>query len=333
MPEPDRTVMCACGMHTQTGGGTRRNTSNAPGEQMEQAISVALSPILGAVDEEGLTPAEERRRQDAVRRTSRARFASLATPSRHGVRPISRLPRGRHIILGCAVLPRGASALSVWVSLTRVCHSMLLLLHQVAAARATMAARRDARARNSVSLTGGPRAALATPPTATGTEADGGVDSSPAATTAAFGRRSAAAAAAAVPMHPSGASTERSHRAGAAAERRRDAGQQQGQGTMSARAGRRAAAAPVGGGPGLMAVRATCMADRTEKPRNLSHSRCCSSRLTLHAINPTYLSCCAVCGTRPCDHHRGLRRQQRYGLSLATSCVRLQCVRHFLSWH
>ena len=223
----------------------------------------------------------------------------------------------------------------VGVGLTRVCHSMLLLLlHQVAAARATMAARRDARARNSVTLAGGPRAALATPPTSTGTEADGGVDSPPAATTAAFGRRSAAAAAAAaVPMHPSGASTERSHRAAAAAERRRDAGQQQGQVSMSARAGRRAAAAPVGGGPGLMAVRATCMADRTEKPRNLSHSRCCSSRLTLHAINPTYLSCCAVCGTRPCDHHRGLRRQQRYGLSLATSCVRLQCVRRFLSWH
>ena len=221
----------------------------------------------------------------------------------------------------------------VGVGLTRVCHSMLLLLlHQVAAARATMAARRDARARNSVTLAGGPRAALATPPTSTGTEADGGVDSPPAATTAAFGRRSAAAAAAAVPMHPSGASTERSHRAAAAAERRRDAGQQQGQVTMSARAGRRAAAAPVGGGPGLMAVRATCMADRTEKTRNLSHNRCCSPPLTLHSIN-TNLFCCAVCGTRPCDNHRGLRRQQRYGLSPATSCVRLQCVRRFLSWH
>ena len=112
---------------------------------------------------------------------------------------------------------------------------------QVAATRATMAARREARARSSAALSGAP--------TRITTTGSGGLATGSSA--AAFGRRSAS-------LHGSGARTERAHRRRAMVDE--DANDQlhpqpppHRHMSPSARAGRRAAAAPVGGSPGLMA--------------------------------------------------------------------------------
>lgn len=42
--------------HLMAGAATRQRNSNAPGEQMEQTLSVKLSPEPGAVEEDGITP-------------------------------------------------------------------------------------------------------------------------------------------------------------------------------------------------------------------------------------------------------------------------------------
>ena len=125
----------------------------------------------------GVDAAEVRRRNEAVRRTSRERFSSLATPSRHGA----------------------------------------------AAATATMSARRHARARSGAVLAG----------------------TTPAA---AFGRRSGVTGGLGAVGEAAEAVSE-----SWTARAPRPPGSNRQAGSQSARAGRRAAAAPVGGGPGLMA--------------------------------------------------------------------------------
>ena len=42
--------------HLMAGAATRQRNSNAPGEQMEQTLSVKLSPEPGAVEDDGITP-------------------------------------------------------------------------------------------------------------------------------------------------------------------------------------------------------------------------------------------------------------------------------------
>lgn len=42
--------------HLMAGVGARVHSSNAPGEQMEQVLSVQLSPVTGVVEEDGVTP-------------------------------------------------------------------------------------------------------------------------------------------------------------------------------------------------------------------------------------------------------------------------------------
>eukprot|EP01043_Picozoa_sp_COSAG02_P069278 COSAG02_NODE_11807_length_1650_cov_2.281875_2_plen_190_part_00 len=163
-------------------------------------------------------------------------------PGAHHGRGLRRWPR--HRVMGCVL---GLEELRIlldsltFIALTCVCFGkgMSDIMHtcalQVAATRATMAARREARAKNSAALSG----ATAVPMIA-------GLPQPPAA---AFGRRSASS------QHASGASTERWHRRNAVDgdedDRHQQPRQQMG---ASARAGRRAAAAPVGGSPGLMAV-------------------------------------------------------------------------------
>ena len=175
----------------------RRNQSAAPGEQMEQALSVQLRPRAGSVHEPGATPAEERRRTGAVARSSRARLANLARPA----------PHGAHF------LPPQSSLAGFFSSLApNVCAGP-------AAARSTMAARRNNRAGGSA------------PP-------------------AAFGRRAAPAArtvSSARQARGDGESAGDAERGSVTAREPRPRPPAQ-----SARAGRRAAAAPLGS-PGVTA--------------------------------------------------------------------------------
>ena len=116
---------------------------------------------------------------------------------------------------------------------------------QVAATNATMAARREARARSSAALSGD--STLTT--TASGGSSEVGLPIPPNPPAAAFGRRAAS-------LHASGASTERWHRRTVMTDQDGAGRHQQlpRHASSSARAGRRAAVAPVGGSPRLMAV-------------------------------------------------------------------------------
>ena len=128
----NRSSDASAGRRSRRAGGGQASERAAPGEQQEQTVNVTLAPPVGAIEEEGLTPGEVRRRNEAVRRTSRERFSSLATPSRHGA------AAGKY-----TSNPPGTFGVWAFVDISLVM-----------TATATMSARRDARARSGAALAG-----------------------------------------------------------------------------------------------------------------------------------------------------------------------------------